>query len=169
MTESLRENVIEEKSGIMLDIGCGANKQKGFVGMDKRKIEGVVDIVHDLEIFPYPIPDEKCLTIVGSHIVEHVKPWLMLSFMDELWRIMRPEGQLALAMPYGVSFGYVQDPTHCNPCNEATWQYFDPDYPLYYIYRPKPWKIEKGFPVWQVTGNLEVLMRKRSLEEVPNV
>jgi SAM-dependent methyltransferase len=151
---------ISSKAGILLDIGCGSNKRKGFVGMDKRAVEGV-DIVHDLEVFPYPLEDESCLTIVGSHIVEHIKPWLMIEFMDELWRLLKPDGQLALSMPYGVSFGFVQDPTHCNPCNEATWQYFDPDKPLYGIYRPKPWRITPGFPVWQVTGNMEVVLEKR--------
>ena len=153
------EKILKEKGGIRLDIGCGENKQEGFVGMDKRALEGV-DIVHDLEVFPYPLPDESCLCIVGSHIVEHIKPWLMIEFMDELWRIMKPLGQLALATPFGGSPGFWQDPTHCNGCNQATWQYFDSDYPLYEIYKPRPWRIEKGFPVWQTTGNMEVIMRK---------
>ena len=150
---------IEKRSGILLDIGCGEAKQPGFVGMDKRALD-TVDIVHDLEEFPYPLEDESCLTIVGSHIVEHIKPWLMIDFMNELWRLLKPEGQLALSTPYAGSPGYWQDPTHCNGCTERTWQYFDPTYPLYNIYKPKPWRIEKGFPVYQVTGNLEVVMRK---------
>ena len=40
------KEVVEKNSGILLDIGCGENKNKGFVGMDKRPLEGV-DIVHD--------------------------------------------------------------------------------------------------------------------------
>lgn len=151
--------LLKEAGGIRLDIGCGDNKQKTFVGLDKRKLEGV-DIVHDLEVFPYPLPDGCCLVIIGSHIVEHIKPWLMLQFMDELWRIMKVGGQLAMSMPYAGSPGYWQDPTHCNGCNQATWQYFDPIKPLYDIYKPKPWKLEKGFPTWQVTGNMEVIMDK---------
>lgn len=151
--------MLEKHRGIRLDIGCGANKTPHFVGMDKRKLPGV-DIVHDLERFPYPLADGCCLTIVGSHIVEHIKPWLMLDFMNELWRIARPGCQLALSMPYGVGHGFVQDPTHCNPCNETTFQYFCPEYPLYGIYQPRPWKMTRGFPVWQAHGNLEVLMEK---------
>ena len=149
----------DSKFGIQLDIGCGSNKQKGFVGMDKRDIAGV-DIVHDLEVFPYPIKSESCLIIIGSHIVEHIKPWLMLKFMDELWRILKFDGKLLLSMPYGISDGFVQDPTHCNPCNVATWQYFDPRFELYKIYKPLPWTIEKGFPVWQANGNMEVILIK---------
>ena len=145
--------------GIRLDIGCGANKQKGFLGMDKRKLPGV-DLVHDLEKFPYPLPKEVCQTIVASHIVEHIKPWLMLDFMNELWRISKVGCQLAIAMPYGVSHGFVQDPTHCNPCNETTFQYFCPEYPLYGIYTPKPWVLVKPYPVWQANGNMELIMEK---------
>ena len=152
--------ILEAKQGIRLDIGCGGNKQhESFVGMDKRKLPGV-DVVHDLEVFPYPLPDDCCLMIIGSHIVEHIKPWLMIDFMDELWRIMKVGGQLALAMPYATSFGYYQDPTHCNPCNEATFQYFDLRFPLFQIYEPKPWKFDDGFPIWHTNGTLEVLMKK---------
>jgi SAM-dependent methyltransferase len=152
---------IDKHKGILLDIGCGANKQPGFVGMDRREIPGV-DIVHDLETFPYPLEDEACISIVGSHIIEHIKPWLMIDLMDELWRILKPGGRLALAMPYAGSFGYWQDPTHCNGCNEATWDYFDPDKFLYQIYRPQPWTILPGYPVWQATGNMEVVLEKRA-------
>lgn len=158
------EKLLKNESGIRLDIGCGKNCQENFVGLDKRKLPGV-DIIHDLEKFPYPLPDECCLTIIGSHIVEHIKPWLMIEFMDELWRIMKTRGQLALSTPYAGSPGYWQDPTHCNGCNVATWQYFDPRYPLFDIYSPFPYEIEKGFPIWQTTGNLEILMRKITKEE----
>ncbi len=155
----MSSNSVRRKRGILLDVGCGENKQKRFVGMDKRKLPGV-DIVHDLEVFPYPLDDNSCLTIVGSHIVEHIKPWLMIDFMNELWRIAKVEGQLAISMPYGVSRGFQQDPTHCNVCNEATWQYFDPRFPLYNIYKPKPWEVSLGYPQYQDGGNMEVVMEK---------
>jgi len=144
---------------VKLDIGCGENKQAGFLGIDKREVKGV-DIVHDLEAFPWPIPKESCISAVASHFVEHLKPWLMLEFMDEVWSILVPEGDFAIAVPYAWSRGYWQDPTHINGCNEVTWQYFDPDFPLYTIYKPKPWKIHNGFPVYQNQGNLEVILRK---------
>ena len=86
--------------------------------------------------------------------------------MDELWRIAKTKAQLAISMPYGYSDGYLQDPTHCNACNHATWQYFDPRFPLYSVYNPKPWEIERGFPQWQQNGNMEVMLRK--IDETTN-
>ena len=140
-------------------MGSGEVVRPNFVRMDKRKLPGI-DIVHDLEVFPYPLPDNCCLTIVGSHIIEHIKPWLTIEVFDELWRIMKIDGRLALSTPYAGSFGYFQDPTHCNPFNEATFSYFDKDAPLYAIYKPKPWHIVEGYPSWQVNGNIECILEK---------
>lgn len=66
--------LLEENSGIRLDIGCGGNKQPGFVGMDVRDLPGV-DIVHDVTMFPWPLPDESVLTAIASHLLEHIPPF----------------------------------------------------------------------------------------------
>jgi predicted SAM-dependent methyltransferase len=105
---------VEKKTGIMLDVGAGKSNRPGFTNMDKRKLPGV-DIVHDFEKFPWPIKSESVITAVASHVVEHVKPWLMLKWMDEVWRVMKVGGQFAISMPYGYSSGF-SDPTHCNAC-----------------------------------------------------
>jgi len=149
----------DKAQGIRLDLGCGANKQKGFVGMDVRRLDGV-DIQHDIESFPWPIPKNSCWQIIASHLFEHISPQNSVRLMDECWRVMRVDGTLAIAVPYPGSRGFWQDPTHCNGWSEVTFQYFDPRYPLYAIYQPKPWRIEDGFPVWQENGNLEVILRK---------
>ena len=149
----------DSKRGINLDVGCGNKKQHGFVGMDKRELPGV-DIVWDLEKFPYPVDDNDCLVIVASHIVEHIKPWLTIPMFDELWRIMKPGGQLAIVTPYAGSPGYWADPTHCNGFTENTFLYFDHRHQLYGTYSPKPWEIQPGSPSWQVNGTIEVIMRK---------
>ena len=144
---------------IKLDVACGTNKQKGFIGIDIRDLPGV-DIVHDLEQFPWPLHDESVMIAVASHFFEHVKPWLSIKLMDELWRVLIVGGTLAVATPYPGSVGFWQDPTHQNGWSEITFQYFDPRYPLFSIYQPMPWAIKKGFPVWQQNGNLEVIMEK---------
>jgi SAM-dependent methyltransferase len=157
--------VVEKKSGIILDLGCGANKHPMAVGMDKRKLEGV-DIVHDLEKFPYPLKDESALTIICSQFVEHLKPWLTIDFFNECWRVLKTGGKMIVSTPYANSSYYWQDPTHCNGFTEKTFQYFDPESPfdnLYPIYSPKPWKID--FCTYQLNGLLEVVMVKRGLNE----
>jgi len=158
--------------GLLLDLGCGDNKTgPTWTGMDKRPFPGVVDIVHDLEVFPWPLKSESVLTTRASHILEHIKPWFTIDVFNEVWRITVPHGQFAISVPYGVSPKFVQDPTHCNPFNEITFLYFDPEpygeknHMAWGQYRPKPWKIKNIY--WQDNGFLEVLLEKRSMSEIP--
>ena len=53
-----------------LDIGCGRFKFPGSVGLDIVPLEGV-DVVHDLDKFPYPFPSDTFDYIRLSHVVEH--------------------------------------------------------------------------------------------------
>ena len=165
------DELLKDKSGIRLDIGCGANKNPGFVGVDILPLKGV-DIVCDLEEFPWPLPDECVLMATASHVLEHINPHkgVFIKFMDEIWRVMKPGCQFAFVVPYGESPGFIQDPTHCNPINETTMHYFDPDpeqanigMSLYAFYRPKPWKIIKQY--YNPQGNLEVLLEKRRMDK----
>lgn len=167
--------LLEEKGGIELDIGCGPNKQQGYVGMDIRNLDGV-DIVHDFNSMPWPLPDECCLRAVASHVVEHVPPVMItekgtrfpfVEFMDECWRIMKPGGQLAIVTPHGYSMGFLQDPTHCNALNENTFFYFWPGHTLYYIYRPKPWLIASR--AWSPAINIEMLLEKITEEQAEEI
>lgn len=71
---------------LQLDIACGRKKREGFTGIDIAPLPGV-DIVHDLEVFPWPIDDE-CVELVNvSHYIEHTKD--LMQFMNELYRIMK--------------------------------------------------------------------------------
>jgi len=145
----------QHKIGMRLDLGCGESVQPNFVGMDKKAYPDV-DIVHDAQDFPYPIPDNSCITILMSHLWEHIEPKYRMDLMEELWRIMKPNGQLLISVPYYLSIGANQDPTHY-PCpNEITFTYFDPNYPMYNIYKPSPWKIIGND--YKMVGNLEVIM-----------
>jgi len=145
------------KPKLNVDIGCGENVQAGFVGMDKRPLE-TVDVVHDAEVFPWPFEDGEASVVMMSHFVEHVKPWFQIDLINECWRILEDNGLLLIATPYGGSFRYNQDPTHCSPWNEATVEYFVEGTPLFQVYKPKPWKMEKR--TWYVLGDLEVALRK---------
>ncbi len=112
MNKKQIDKLINKNKSIKLDLACGENKTHGYIGIDIRNVKGV-DIIHDLEKFPYPLPGECVSDIIASHIVEHIKPWLTIKLFDELWRIMITGGRLAVGTPYAGSQGFWQDPTHC--------------------------------------------------------
>lgn len=161
------EALLKSKSGINLDVGGGSRPQPGFINIDYRPLPQV-DIVHDIEKTPWPLPDECVLKAVASHVLEHIEPHggIFINVMDEIWRVLKPKGQFAFVVPYAGSQGFYQDPTHCNPIIETTMYYFDPDPEgrnisgaLYQFYQPKPWKIQ--FMSAGREGILEVLLEKR--------
>src|SRR5690349_3745570 len=100
------------KSGeiLKLDIGGGANPEEGFINLDIRDLPQV-DIVHDFEVYPWPIPNETFTLLSAAHVVEHVNPHKggFLRFMDECWRVLKYDGQMRIATPYGGSTHYLAD------------------------------------------------------------
>lgn len=139
-----------------LDVGCGENKQKGFLGMDRRGVAGV-DIEHDITSVPWPLDDNSCEVVLLSHVVEHIPGPFQLDVMDEIWRVMDHDGLLIISTPYPNSFGWHQDPTHCASWNEATPHYFVPGNILYDVFKPKPWKLETI--TFDMRTTLEVAMK----------
>jgi hypothetical protein len=59
------DSKVNSKKGLLLDIGCRDRKEPNWVGIDSISRPGV-DIVHDLESFPYPIQDGACITIKAA-------------------------------------------------------------------------------------------------------
>ena len=155
--------VLKKNTHVNINLGAGDSPQPGFILVDKIKYPNI-DVVCDLEKFPWPFPDECADLLMASQLVEHIKPWLFLDFMAEAWRILKPKGHFMIATPYAGSPGFWQDPTHCAGFNELTWSYFDPldatsNGMLYLNYRPKPWKIIENS--WFSNGNLETVLEKR--------
>ena len=151
-----------------LDIACGHHKDLGWTGIDIQNVPGV-DIVHDLNIHPWPVESDSVEQAKAWHIVEHIQPAAVtekgtrkpfIEFMDELWRVLKPGARVDIETPYGSSEGFLHDPTHCNPVDEITFEHFDPAYTRYRTYQPKPWKIIELN--WTKDGNVNVVMEKRA-------
>lgn len=140
-----------------LDIGCGPKKPKGYVGMDRREMDGV-DVVHDWSELPWPFDDGEFAELRASHVIEHICPLHIIEWMDEAWRVLEPGGKLVIGMPHAWSSGDAQDPTHCLHASVTTWEYFDPDYELYAVYAPRPWRLESAV---HNGPNLDAVLVKR--------
>lgn len=163
MENNIKELLKKYDQGIKLDVACGSDKQgPDWVGIDIQDLPGV-DIVHDIETYPWPLPDACASTVMCSHIVEHINPakFGFINFMNEIWRVLKTEGKLLIATPYAGSPGFWQDPTHINGCSQTTFYYFDPlhESGFYKYYKPNPWKIVTSY--WSPVGNLEVVLEKR--------
>lgn len=80
-----------------LNLGCGVWKRPDCINVDFRK-EVEPDVVHDLNVFPYPFADDSFDVIEASHVLEHLdRPFVV---MKELHRILKPGGLLHLKVPH---------------------------------------------------------------------
>ncbi len=97
------------KGSKVLDVGCGETKKVPWaVGIDRVKT-AAADVVHDLDVFPWPFPDNSFDGVVAAHVVEHVAD--VLKLFDELHRICRAGAQVRVATPHYTSPDAFADPT----------------------------------------------------------
>jgi SAM-dependent methyltransferase len=95
--------------GSVLDVGCGSAKHPGSVGLD-RSADTEADVVHDLDVFPYPFSDSSFDHVLMQDVLEHVES--PIAVLEELHRILRPGGHLQLRTPHFSSVLAYGDPTH---------------------------------------------------------
>lgn len=116
---------VKRVEGPRYDLACGQNRREGFVGIDATKGD-CVDMVVDLEAYPWPIETSSAEELHCSHFVEHVED--LCAFMDEAYRIAKPDATMTIIHPYYTSVRAWQDPTHRRAINEVTWYYFNTEW-----------------------------------------
>jgi len=129
--EQLKVATVEQPN-IKLDIGCGKNKVPGFIGMDYRNFPGV-DIVHDINVYPWPIENGSVAEINCSHFLEHLdhnrhNPE-RVRFMNEVYRILAPGGKITIITPHWASNRAYGDFTHADkPVSEMFFYYINKEW-----------------------------------------
>ena len=111
-----------------LHLGCGAQIKPGWVNLDIAPAEGV-DIVHDLDLGPWPFEDSTATQIEAWDVFEHVDNAIL--FMTECHRILRPFKYLHLHTPHYLSPDAYTDPTHKRFPTEHTFDFWVPGTLLY--------------------------------------
>jgi 2-polyprenyl-3-methyl-5-hydroxy-6-metoxy-1,4-benzoquinol methylase len=130
----------------ILDVGCGERKKNipnaVIVGVDKFDFPGV-DVVHDLNRFPFPFPDNEFDEIICDDVLEHLDD--IIAVMEELWRIGKPGGILKISTPHFSSDNYFTDPTHKHPFSSRSFDFFDSAYAdkVHQFYTPARFHIRK--------------------------
>jgi hypothetical protein len=131
---------------IKLDLGCGQNPKDGFEGVDIRG--GKAKHVMDLFKFPWRFADNSVDEIHASHFLEHIPAReveerdlasdnslysyvgqdMLFAFMDECYRILKPDCWMHVVVPSGRSNRAFQDPTHRRFFMQETFIYFNADW-----------------------------------------
>jgi hypothetical protein len=98
-------------NGLRLNLGCGMNRLDGYVNVDRH---GEPDLRHDLEVFPWPWPDDSVSEILLKHVMEHLgrDPIVYLEIMKELYRVCQDGATIQVVVPHHRHEHFFNDPTH---------------------------------------------------------
>ncbi len=124
----------------ILDVGCGKNKTRGAIGIDFCKIPGV-DIIHDLNVFPYPFDDNTFDKVIMKHIIEHLDN--IIKVMEEIHRISKPGAEVFIKTPHFSCRDSWRDPTHKHHLALDSFDYFTDNTELTDYYTKARFKIIK--------------------------
>ncbi len=108
-------------------LGCGPNHKLGDVGVDI--LPGpAVDVVHDLNVVPWPLPSATFDRIICIDVIEHLQN--VVSVVDEIHRIATPGARVSIQVPTSTSRDFYTDPTHVRGFGYRSFDYFVPGQPL---------------------------------------
>ena len=69
-----------------------------------------VDVVHDLNKFPWPFHNNSFKEIICEHILEHLDNFNKV--INEIWRISKPNARIKVHAPYYIGWSAAADPSH---------------------------------------------------------
>jgi SAM-dependent methyltransferase len=119
-----------------INIGSGRDFRAGYINIDIND-HWDPDVVADVGAarFAEAIPtfDTKRFgsivlapghfdEILCSHVLEHVPD--LVSTMTNCLRLLKVGGKFHIVVPYDLSYGAWQDPTHLRALNERSWLYY---------------------------------------------
>lgn len=107
-------------------LGCGHRHEKQFGVIGREEWDGLVkldmnpatgcDVVHDLDVLPYPFADEQFDEIHAYEVLEHCGKqgdWrFFFAQFDELYRLLKPGGYIVGSTPAWDGQWAWGDPGH---------------------------------------------------------
>lgn len=109
----------------ILDVGCGHSKLPNAVSMDNDPAVNP-DVLHDMEVIPYPFADNEFDVVHCGQVLEHLKD--IIPVMKELHRIGKPGGSVVISVPHFSGKTAFMDPSHKSFFAWPTFSYFTTNY-----------------------------------------
>lgn len=115
------DSLINSGEKIIIELGCGARKKEGRIGIDAVDLPGV-DIVADLEKGLPFLPDNSVDQIHCRNLLEHIENFENL--MAEIVRVLKRDGTAHIFVPHFSNPHYYSDFTHTRFFGLYSFYYF---------------------------------------------
>jgi len=114
---------MKKDNKIVINLGCNGSRIPGSIGVDVIPRAKTVDIVHDLNTYPYPFKGNYADEIHLYHVLEHLDN--SIETIEEIYRILKPGGILYLRVPHFSSLYAWGDITHKKAFSIYAFDIFD--------------------------------------------
>lgn len=107
---------------IKLNLGSGFRPKKSFVNIDIRpevKPDLVCDVAQGL-----PFYDDSVDVVLANDFLEHIPIGRTVSVVEEIYRVLKPDGSFVSMTPSTDGRGSFMDPTHLSFWNANSWLYY---------------------------------------------
>jgi len=105
-----------------INLGSGKNYLPEFINID-IDAKWKPDIVCDLSAsIPRELKPESFDEIRAYDVLEHIPN--LIGLMTNLLKLLKVGGHIYISVPYDLSLGAWQDPTHIRAFNENSWLYY---------------------------------------------
>jgi len=107
------------KHRIVIDLGCGINKIKGAIGIDKV-LPSSADIRAD--ICHLPLRHKSVDLVIARSVLEHIDS--PINVLNEVYDVLKPGGKFKGYVPHAFGRDAFDDPTHKSYYTLNTIDYF---------------------------------------------
>jgi predicted SAM-dependent methyltransferase len=107
-----------------LNLGCGKDVKQGYINLDSARLKGV-DVVWNLEKYPWPFKDDTFDEVLAIDVLEHLSD--KIKPLEELWRITKDNAKIIIQVPNWNCEDAWVDPTHKQPYTNKSFDFFDPE------------------------------------------
>jgi SAM-dependent methyltransferase len=104
-----REALRAEAGYCCLNLGCGMRRMDEAVNLDIT-VATSPDVVHDLEVRPWPFADNRFRDVYAFDVIEHLDDFF--GAMEEVHRICMSGARVHISVPHFSSRNAYTDPTH---------------------------------------------------------
>ena len=109
---------------LRLHLGCGNHRIPGYVNCDLYETSATDHVFDCTSLWPFET--NSVSTIYCSHMLEHLHDFK--AFFKEAHRVLRPDGNLQIRVPYGGHKAAYWDIEHVRPWFLETFCFLQPGY-----------------------------------------
>jgi SAM-dependent methyltransferase len=139
----------------ILNLGSGIRPIEEAVNLDITAVLGA-DVVHDLNEYPWPFPDNRFREVIARDVLEHLDDLVLV--MEELHRVCEAGARIEIGVPHFSSANQFIDPTHRHAFGVESFDYFTGEHEHFYYTQVRFRTVARRIGFYP--GPLEPLVRR---------